>query len=181
MDTFADLTDPLEPTYNNPPDPVWTDCQALNDLVESIRVIADVICTDGNSCTLPPSSPNRVIFVDDDYNLNASGEGLLLVTGDLSTNGAVSWNGMIWVIGTGDFRRNGGGGATVSGSLLMAHIAGPDDDYGTADDCTGGVGGFDVASFDENGGGNGTTTYCTDDIANASPPYPYEIVEFRQF
>ena len=179
-DTFADLTDPTEPTYNNPLDSVWTNCQELHDKVELIRVIADVVCTDGSSCPLPPSSPDRIIFVDDNYNLNVDGEGLILVTGDFTTNGAVTWAGMMWAIGTGDFRRNGGGGATVDGSILAANIAGPDGIYGNADDCTGGVGGFGTASFDENGGGNGTTTYCTDDIFNASPAYPYEMVEFRQ-
>lgn len=181
-DTFADLTDPTEPTYGGDPlDPVWTDCQALHDLVESIRSIADVVCTDGHNCTLPPSSPSRIVFVDDDYDLEHSGEGLLLVTGDLTTNGAIFWEGMMWVIGTGQFVRNGGGNATVSGSLVMAHIAGPDNIYGTADDCTGGDGGFGPSSFNENGGGEGTTTYCTDHISNASPAYPYKIVEFRQF
>ena len=178
--TFADLTDSGEPTYNDPLDPVWTGCQELHDKIEAIRIIADVVCTDGNSCALPASSPDRVIFIDDDYALNDSGEGLIVVTGDFTTNGAVSWAGMMWAIGTGQFRRNGGGGADVDGSILAADIAGPDGIYGNADDCTGGVGGFGPASFDENGGGNGTTTYCTDDILAASPPFPYEIVEFRQ-
>ncbi len=179
-DAFANLTDPAEPTYSEPLDPVWTDCQALHDMVEEIRSLADVVCTNGNSCTLPPSSPSRIIFVDDDYTLNESGEGLLLVTGDLTTNGGISWDGMMWIIGTGHYRRNGAGNGVTSGSIVTAHIAGPDNVYGTADDCTGGDGGFGIASFNENGGGNGTTTYCTDDIAVASPAYPYKIVAFRQ-
>lgn len=179
-DTFADLTDPTEPTYIEPLDSVWTDCQALHDLVESFRVIADVVCLDGNSCTLPPSSPSRLIFVDDNYSLNTSGEGMLLVTGDFTASGGISWNGMIWVIGSGDYTRNGGGGGTFNGSIVIANIAGPDNVYGTADDCTGGDGGFSASSFNENGGGNGTTTYCTDNISNASPAFPYKIVEFRQ-
>ncbi len=179
-DTFADLTDTSEPTYNFPLASVWTNCQELHDKVEEIRLIADVVCTVGTSCTLPPSSPDRIIFVDDNYNLNTDGEGLILVTGDFTTNGGVAWAGMMWAIGHGEFRRNTGGGATVDGSILVADIAGPDNVYGTEDDCTGGVGGFGTASFDENGGGNGTTTYCTDDIFNASPAFPYEIVEYRQ-
>ncbi len=113
-DTFADLTDPAEPTYSGPLDSVWTDCQALHDLVEDIRGLADVVCTDGTSCTLPPSSPSRIIFVDDDYTLNESGEGLLLVTGDLTTHGGISWDGMMWIIGTGQYRRNGGGNGLTS-------------------------------------------------------------------
>jgi hypothetical protein len=179
-ETFADLTDSTEPTYNDPLDPVWTDCEQLHDMVESIRLIADVVCTNGSSCTLPPSSPDRLILVDDDYTLGDSGEGLIVVTGDFTTNGSVSWEGMMWAIGTGEFRRNGGGGAAVTGSILAADIAGPDGIYGNSDDCTGGVNGFGSTSFDENGGGNGTTTYCTDDILAASPAFPYKLVEFRQ-
>ncbi len=178
--TFADLLDSGEPTYHTALDAVWTDCEALVDMIEKIRLIADVVCTSGTSCTLPPSSPDRVIFVDDDYALNEDGAGLIVVTGDFTTNGGVAWEGMMWAIGTGQFRRNGGGAAEISGSILAADVAGPDGIYGNADDCTMGVGGFGPASFDENGGGNGATTYCTDDILASSPAYPYEIVEFRQ-
>ncbi len=181
-DTFADLTDPTEPTYSGEPlDPMWTDCQALHDMVESIRSVADVVCLTGNTCVLPPSSPSRMILVDDNFTLNESGEGLLVVTGNFTLSGGLSWSGMIWVIGTGSYTRNGAGGGTFNGSIVAAHIAGPDNVYGTSDDCTGGDGGFGSASFNENGGGTGTTTYCTDNISNASPAYPYEIVEFRQF
>ena len=178
--SFADLTDTTAPTYQGPLDTVWSTCQELHDKIEQIRLIADVVCTDGTSCVLPPSSPDRIIFVDDAYSLNTDGEGLIVVTGNFTTNGGVAWNGMMWAIGTGEFRRNGGGGAAVNGSILAADIAGPDGVYGNSDDCTGGVGGFGTASFDENGGGNGTTAYCSDDIFNATPAFPYELVEFRQ-
>ncbi len=178
--TVADLTDPGDPMYPGPIDSIWTSCQELKQKVETIRVIADVVCTDGGSCTLPASSPDRVVFIDDDYSLNDSGEGTIVVTGELTTNGSVSWAGQMWAVGEGSFRRNGGGGAAVDGAIVIADIAGPDGIYGTSDDCTGGVGGFGPTTFDENGGGNGTTTYCTDDIIAASPAYPYEIVEFRQ-
>ncbi len=179
--SFADLTDSSEPTYQGVLDTVWTTCQELHDKVEQIRLIADVVCTDGNSCTLPTTfSPDTIVFVDDDYSLNTDGQGLILVTGDFTTNGGVAWDGMMWAIGTGNFRRNGAGSAEIAGSILAANIAGPDGVYGTADDCTGGVGGFDTASFDENGGGTGTTMYCSDDIFNATPAFPYELVEFRQ-
>ena len=180
-DTFADLTDSSEPTYIGPMDSIWTDCQALHDFVEKVRLHADVACTDGSSCTLPTPATDNVIFVDDDYDLSSDGAGLILVTGDLTTNGGVAWDGMMWAIGTGLFQRNGGGNAEVSGSILAANIAGPDGVYGTSDDCTGGDGGFGTATFDENGGGTGTTMYCTDDIFNASPAFPYELVEFRQY
>jgi len=179
-DTFADLSDPSESTYGGPLNSIWTDCQALHDFVEKIRANADVVCTNGSSCTLPTPAPDNIIFVDDDYDITADGAGLILVTGALTTNGGVEWYGMLWAIGAGEYQRNGGGNATISGSILVADIAGPDGVYGNADDCTGGVGGFDTASFDENGGGIGDTMYCTDDIINALPAFPYELDEFRQ-
>lgn len=178
--TAADVTDPGDPMYPGPIDPLWTDCEALRSKIETIRVIADVVCADGGSCTLPASSPDRVVFIDDDYSLNESGEGIIVVTGDFTTNGSVSWEGQMWAVGVGNFQRNGGGGATIDGTIVVADIAGPDGIYGNSDDCTGGVGGFGSASFDENGGGTGTTTYCTDAIIASNPAYPYEIVEFRQ-
>jgi hypothetical protein len=180
-DTFADLSDPTESTYGGPMDPIWTDCQELHDLVEKIRTSADVVCTNGSSCTLPTPAPDNVIFVDDDYHINADGAGLLLVTGALTTNGGVVWSGMLWAIGTGEYQRSGGGTGEISGSIMVADIAGPDGVYGNSDDCTGGVGGFGIATFDENGGGTGTTMYCTDDIMNALPALPYELDEFRQY
>lgn len=174
---FADLTDPSEPTYNGPLQSVWSSCEELKHRIEMIRLGADLVCTDGTNCTFPAATPDRIVFVDDDYSLNADGAGLLIVTGTLTSNGANDWDGMIWVIGTGVYLRNGAGNGATSGSLVVADIAGPDGIYGNSDDCSTG---FGSASFNENGGGNGDTMYCTDDIFNSTPAFPYEIVEFRQ-
>ena len=95
-------------------------------------------------------------------------------------NGNASWDGLILAVGEGSYMVNGAGNGLVTGGLIVADIAGPDNIYGTDDDCTGPDDGFGEATFNENGGGNGQTTYCTDDIFNASPAYPYELVEFRQ-
>jgi hypothetical protein len=182
-ETFADLSNTGEPTMISAGydaiNPEWTDCQSLHDIVEEIRAVADMVCT-GDDCTLPAPSPARSVFVDGDYSLNEDGEGLLLVTGDLTTHGGISWSGMILVIGTGSYTRNGGGEGTINGAIVAANIAGPDGVYGTADDCTGGDGGFDTASFDENGGGTGSTIYCSQVLNLANPVRPYTIVNFRQ-
>jgi hypothetical protein len=182
-ETFADLSDTSEPTMISAGfdaiNPEWTDCQSLHDIVEEIRAVADVVCT-GDDCTLPAASPTRTVFVDGDYSLNEDGEGLLLVTGDLTTHGGITWAGMILVIGTGNYRRNGGGTGTIDGAIVAANIAGPDGVYGTSDDCTGGDEGFGPASFDENGGGSGSTIYCSEVLNLANPVLPYEIVNFRQ-
>ncbi len=185
-DTVADVTDAdaldAMGAGLGPLDPSWTDCAFLQQMVESIREVADVVCEPPAPCTPPPPSPSRVMMVDGDYTVGGdeSGQGLLLVTGTLEMHGRASWRGLILVIGEGKFDRFGAGNGVISGSLVVADIAGPDDIYGTADDCSGGVEGFDTAAFDEKGGGNGDTVFCTDDIVPAIPIPPYKVVSFVQ-
>ena len=105
---------------------------------------------------------------------------MLLVTGSLTMHGAADWSGLIMVIGEGQFLRNGAGNGQILGGVMVADIAGPDDIYGTVDDCTGGVGGYDSATFDESGGGTGDTIYCTAALDFARPLVPYDIIEFVQ-
>ena len=104
-----------------------------------------------------------------------------MAAGDLITqDGQAEWNGMIYVIGEGQFERDGAGNGGISGAMMIADIAGPDNLYGTGDDCTGGTDGFDQGTFDEDGGGTGDTQYCSDDLTPANPVHPYKIIEFRQ-
>jgi len=184
-ETFADLTDGTEPTVltsgMGPINTAWTECQELKRMVEGVRRVADVQCVDSD-CVLPPASPRRVVFVDGDFVVaaNHDGQGLLVVTGELKFHGRATWNGLVYAIGEGRFKRFGSGGGTISGATIVADIAGPDDIYGTADDCTGGDGGFDSVFYDERGGGVSDTVYCTADMVGADPAYPYEVEMFRQ-
>jgi len=182
---FADLTDELEPTVvtsgMGPIHEAWTECLELKRMVEGVRLIADVQCS-STDCELPPASPRRVVFVDGDYvvSANQDGEGLLLVTGQLKFHGRATWRGLVYAIGEGKFRRFGSGGGIISGATVVADIAGPDNIYGTADDCTGGDGGFDSVLYDERGGGVSDTVYCTADMAGVDPAFPYKVEMFRQ-
>ena len=182
---FADLTDGMEPTVvtsgMGPIHSAWTECLELKRMVEGVRLIADAQCN-SNDCVLPPASPRRVVFVDGDYvvSANQDGEGLLLVTGQLKFHGRATWRGLVYAIGEGQFRRFGSGGGIISGATVVADIAGPDNIYGTADDCTGGDGGFDSVLYDERGGGVSDTVYCTADMAGVDPAFPYEVEMFRQ-
>jgi hypothetical protein len=181
-DTAADVSDPSVIGGIGPIDKHWVDCQFLHDLAEEIRYAADVVCTPYTSCTWPPDDPARVIFIDGDWALGpkSSGSGLLFVTGTLVMDGQASWKGMIYVVGQGVFVRQGAGNGVISGALFAADIAGPDNVYGTKDDCTGPDAGFDSAYVDESGGGNGETVYCSKDLNPALPVRPYEIVDFVQ-
>ena len=195
-DTFADLTDPTEETVVasgfGAIDPTWTDCWALHDLVEELRAAADIVCCTPPVCATPVPDPcpldeaeeYDLIFIDGDIEFNppSINSGTLVVTGELRLDGRASWEGMLLALGAGEFLREGAGDREVSGAVMVADIAGPDNIYGTADDCTGGPNGdgFDSASYELNGGGEGETVYCTDDIIAANPPLPYKIVNFRQ-
>ena len=183
-ETVVDLTDSADPilranNYAGLSD-VYTDCQKLHDLVEKLREVADVTCT-GNPCTFPTTRYSNVIFVDGDLDVNSpGGSGTLVVTGELRYDGQASWNGMIYAVGEGRYVQKGSGNGVISGAIIVADVAGPDDVYGTADDCSGGDDGFSTAVFDMDGGGNALTQYCSQDITNYGPNPPYRIVNFRQ-
>jgi len=163
-------------------DPAWIDCQAFRDMADEVRDLADVICIEGSPCVLPPSAPDRIIFAEGDFTLapGDSGAGLLWTTGRLTVNGPTAWNGIIMVVGEGEFVRSGSGTGEIWGATMVADIAGPDNDYGTADDCTGGSAGFAPAVLDESLGGKGHTVYCNADVLAATPMGRYAVVEFRQ-
>ncbi len=185
--TVVDTTDPTDPgivaSSLGPIDPQWINCQALRGMAEEVRDVADVICTEGVPCTLPPSGPGRVVFAEGDFNLDfkMSGAGMLWVTGRLTMSAKTDWNGVIMVVGEGQFVRSGIGKGAISGAIAVADIAGPDNTYGTEDDCSGTSDGFQPAVYDESGCGKGTTTvYCHADVLAATPLTRYPVMEFRQ-
>ncbi len=181
--TVVDLTDPTDPgivaSSLGTISPGWDSCQGFLQMVDEIKTVADVICTPPTLCTLPPSAPDRVVFVDGDFTLSSSesGAGLLWVTGRLTMAGDASWNGILVVAGEGEFVRSGVGNGTVSGATILADLAGPDDTWDTGDDCSTG---FRPALFDEVVGGDRLTTYCNADVLAATPITKYRVVGFRQ-
>jgi len=183
--TVADVTDPSVIGGVGPIDPAWSNCQFLHDLVDQVRRVADVICPEGRMdwCPdTPPDDPNRIIFVDGDFFVDAwnHGSGLLFVTGEMWLHGDTQWNGMLFAIGEGVYWRYGGGQGVISGSIFVADIAGPDQIFETDDDCTGGTDGFDAAYFNQQNGGMGDHIFCTLDMIPAFPVAPYEVVDFLQ-
>ncbi len=167
--------------------PEWTECKAMKDMVEAYREIADYTCADSTrlahpTCPANVSSPKNVYFGEGDLDVSTlvPHRGTLVVTGDLSLSGAVDFDGLILVIGTGNFRFNGAGNGVVAGAMIIADIAGPDGVYGTDDDCTGGDNGFAPAVYDERGGGNAGNVYCSTVLDAVQKAHPYEIEQFRQ-
>lgn len=182
-DVFADLTDPTEPTLATGVgtiDPKWNDCETLEAMLEHLRENADYICRSSN-CDFPDYGPDTVIFIDGDYQMGPtqSGQGILVCTGELTFLGKTSWRGLVFVVGEGSYRLNGAGKGVISGSMVIADIAGADETYGTSDDCKQGADGLGKAEFDERGGGNSATQYCTSDLTSTNVR-PYQVIEFLQ-
>ena len=122
---------------------------------------------------------NTVTFVDGDLDLS-DGKGVLWVTGNLTIHGNTSFDGIILIVGKGLLTSSGGGNGHMIGTTLVANIAGPDGVYGNSDDCTGGTGGFGVASHLDDGNGNHDTIYCSDAISKAMFSFPMKVASFRQ-
>jgi hypothetical protein len=99
-------------------------------------------------------------FVDGDCSLQ-DGTGLLVVTGKLTASGNVGWNGIILVLGGGEFQRNGGGNGDTWGAIVVASFA------RTRVESDSSTHNFRSAMYDMNGGGNSTTGYDSDRVSQA--------------
>jgi hypothetical protein len=168
-------------------DAEWQNCQTMKDMVEGMRAVADYTCASGTQlaapgCPADVSNPKHIYFGDGDLTVskNTDHYGMLVVTGELTFGAAIDFEGVILVIGEGVFTMNGAGTGVIVGSVIVADIAGPDGVYGTSDDCTGGDGGFDVATYSENGGGNAGSVYCSTVLNVSEQAEPYKILQFRQ-
>ncbi len=165
----------------------WSDCLAMKDMIEGMRDVADYTCGDATrlahpTCPADVSNPKHIYFGDGDLDVstNIPHYGTLIVTGELSMSGDVNFAGLILVVGEGRFRFNGAGTGINAGALIIADIAGPDGVYGNSDDCTGPDGGFGVSVYDERGGGNAGSIYCSTVLQKVEQAKPYAIEQFRQ-
>jgi len=130
-----------------------------------------------------PGSP-VVNVVNGDLSITGSGAGVLLVTGKLTMSGNFSWDGLILAIGEGAILKDGGGSATLNGSMFAANLY---SDIPTNVNTTG-PGAYPAYStpillgannppgrpwFGWNGGGSATVQYdsCWTQTVNKSLPY----------
>jgi hypothetical protein len=106
----------------------WSSPSALNALAASLANAADVTlnCGIGSPCSgTAPYGTNaspQITFVNGDFNFgNASGAGVLIVTGSLNVTGGTSYNGLVLVIGQGIMNESGGGNGQYNGSIFLAN------------------------------------------------------------
>jgi hypothetical protein len=167
----------------------WLTPATLDAVVQDITKSADVViagpATGSNMPTWPPSNPiPMTVVVNGNLNLTRwyqTGYGLLLVTGTLTYDPDVTWNGIVLVIGQGNLlwsdRGHGNGG--INGAVLVAN---------TRDASGNLLPALGSASFSGAGGSGrrysaqGGIVYnsCWVNSAGAQAPLTYKILSFHE-
>jgi hypothetical protein len=120
----------------------------------------------GSKFDMGSADDMRVTVIDGNANLsmkgNASGGGLLIVTGELTFSGTPSWDGLIVVLG-GKFEISGGGNGGVDGSVYLANMDTSAETWDFKKDNDGNPIG---SRFLTNGGGNATYRHNCDRLTS---------------
>jgi Tfp pilus assembly protein PilX len=120
------------------------------------------------------NSDGVLTFVDGNLTLgpgNPSGQGTLIVTGDLTLDGNFNWNGVIMVFGEGRVFRNGGGHGNIYGAMFVAKFA----RTGLSSDV------FQSPTFNTNGGGSSNIQYSSDAVDMAKAVGGHAIKGVREY
>jgi hypothetical protein len=172
----------LPPTLQTP--------SGLDALVQSITQGADAVIqgpvtqSDSNNVfpsgmTSSNSNPNPIpmtVVVNGDlsiYNWHYTGYGLLVVTGTLTYDPDASWNGIIMVVGQGQFVSTRSGTGQIDGAVLVAK---------TRDASGNLLPNLGAASFRQTGGGLGIyySTCWLNAVAGPQRPMTYQVLSYHQ-
>lgn len=130
----------------------WSNPTTLNNLASEMANVADVTCPGNAACTsgtYGTDATPQVTYVNGDFTMGSgtSGAGVLVVTGNLTINGKMEFDGLVLVIGEGSVTVGGGGDGTIFGEMFVANTNG----------AIGGV--LGTPSFTWNGGGSAGVFY----------------------
>jgi len=128
-----------------------------------------------SAASLGASNPDGVLtFVDGDLVLAAgspTGQGTLIVTGNLTLNGNFQFNGVIMVLGAGNVLRNGGGHGDIFGAMFVARFAATGADTDT----------FQAPTFNTNGGGTSNIQYSSNAVDMAKAVGGHAVKGVREY
>jgi hypothetical protein len=133
----------------------------MNSAINQGRYFASGASAIASAAGLGANNPDGVLtFVDGDFTLgpgNPTGQGTLIVTGNLTLDGNFNWNGVIMVLGGGQVHRSGGGNGNIYGAIFVAKFSktGADSDV------------FGPPTFDTSGGGSANIQYSSNAIDRA--------------
>lgn len=102
---------------------------------------------------------------------NHQGSGLLIVTGNIDTNGNTDFEGLILVLGRGNMARDGGGDGVIRGSIIVANFD-PNGAAGTP---------FGAPTYSINGGGTSALNYDSEWVRKAMELSGLRVVGIREY
>ena len=147
----------------------------MNTAINQGRYFTSATAAINSTAGLGASNPDGVLtFVDGDLTLgpgNPTGQGTLIVTGNLTLNGNFNFNGVIMVLGEGRVSRSGGGHGNIYGAMFVAKFArtGSDSDL------------FQAPTFDTSGGGTANIQYSSDAVDRAKAVGGHAVRGVREF
>jgi hypothetical protein len=130
----------------------------LNQLVADLTAVAHYTSTSDAGFSTGTIANPKIVVLNGNYSLGPGQHaGILVVKGELTTNGNTSFNGLIYVIGQGRLTRNGNGNGTLCGGMLVADVVnnGEAGDSWIASNLVG------IPYVQLNGGGNSGTIAST--------------------
>ena len=147
----------------------------MNSAINQGRYFTSGDAAINSSAGLGATYPDGVLtFVDGNLVLgpgNPTGQGTLIVTGDLTLNGNFNFNGVILVLGEGHVYRTGGGQGNIYGAMFVARFTrtGADTDV------------FQAPTFDTTGGGSSNIQYSSVSVDKAKSVGGHRVVGVREY
>jgi len=182
--TFQNVSSAASPSNPNPINSNWLVPSRLDSVAQDITNNADAVIQGPATPASFPSGMSAThpmtIVVNGDLDLNAwhnTGYGLLLVTGTLKYDPDATWEGVVLVIGQGNFVSTKAGTGGIDGAVFIAQTR---DAFGNLIPDSQGLG---AASFSQTGGGAslGRGINFNSCIAQAAQgPITYKIIAFKE-
>ena len=147
----------------------------MNSAMNQGRYFSTGAAAIASTAGLGANNPDGVLtFVDGDLVLgpgNPTGQGTLIVTGNLTLDGNFNFNGVIMVLGAGNVLRSGGGHGNIYGAMYVANFAktGADTDK------------FQAPTFNTNGGGTSNIQYSSDAVDKAKAVGGHSVTGVREY
>jgi hypothetical protein len=146
-----------------------------NAAINQGRYFTTETAAKNSAAGLGANNPDGVFtFVDGDLTLgpgSPTGQGTLIVTGDLTLDGNFNFNGVIMVLGSGRVYRSGGGHGNIYGAMFVAKFS----PTGATTDA------FGAPTFDTSGGGTSNIQYSSDAVDKAKAVGGHAVSGVREY